>query len=396
MQTSASKDGGVATVRELCETRNRVFRILLAVLFVLFLTPTESAQFAYPGVYVPSVCTFDMTGTALRVGVPIVGEETPLAFSFRNPVAFEVGDVITVTMPLFIFDETSPRTFTENCGSTTFTANFSSSGTSTAAVMFTVNGFPLAANSICAIGIRQGDGVRCPNAPQAANLEARTVAVSMATSNDIVTEPIHASTEIVGHGAYTTKIDLSPNFAGHNTSLLFTFAGSSKPMAVGDTITLLLPNFVFESLAVPTIANPSVCGNSSFALTASGSGTSSARLDFTITYSGMDAHRYCSITVSGGIRLPSTAEAADRITGELRAAGRLGDVEKAIDEATLVVQRRLPSPSFTGSRSWLSNYYRGVQWKPTSGPLIQLLSCRLAAHGRRAWRVSGGHKIILG
>jgi hypothetical protein len=197
--------------------------------------------------------------------------------------------------------------YSPGCGSTTFTAAASNSGTSTATLILTAATATLSAGHKCTVTV--ATGITTSPLSQATDLAARTVAVGLAAAKNIAATAILKSTAVVypTAGLANSALEIGSPYSAAPTSIKYNFA-LNVPMQIDDTVALALPHFTFGSLATPSKVG---CGTTTFQATSASSGVAGATLTLTAKTADMDPFVHCFVTVATGVTTGTTPQSED-------------------------------------------------------------------------------------
>jgi len=125
---------------------------------------------------------------------------------------------------------------------------------------------------------------------------------------------------VVSAAAFSnTKLDVATTTGSTATSLSLEF-DSNIPLAVGDYVTMTLPNWGVTGTTAPTTSG---CGTTTFTTTTGMSGTAHAVVNFIVATATLDQNKHtthnCTLTWATGATTPSTAQAANLATRKLSA-----------------------------------------------------------------------------
>jgi len=288
---------------------------------------------------------------SLHIAYPVVGTATALTYTFKSAVAIAQGDTIKLTLPSWTVAVGTPTT--SGCGTTTLIAvaadKVTNSGETTAALEFTTATATLTADTACTITI-PSSMAKCAAAAQAQNLDTRTALPTIAATAGVAVRKISTSTATVTAAALTnTKLDVATTTGSTATSLSLEF-DSNIPLAVGDYVTMTLPNWGVTGTAAPTTSG---CGTTTFTTTTRMSGTAHAVVNFIVATATLDVNKHtthnCTLTWATGATTPSTAQAANLATRTLSATIAAGANIANTTIATSTATTAAPAPAPAGN-----------------------------------------------
>jgi hypothetical protein len=235
-----------------------------------------------------------LTRSVLVIADRNTWSESSISYTFELNAPLEpTTDTIALVLPLFTIGTAGGLSTSSGCGSTAFTAADTKSGTSTATLTLGAKTATLSAGSECTVTI--GSGVTTSAKAQTANLNTRTVAVTLGRATNIaaVSGSISASTAVVAptSGFQESKLVIANAVTEGPSSISYMFAlNSPLETSTPDTIALLLPTFKFGgSLS----AAASGCGTTTFTTSSTKTGTATATLTLSAQTATLNAYQEC-------------------------------------------------------------------------------------------------------
>jgi hypothetical protein len=187
----------------------------------------------------------------LTIANPKSSYNTSISLTFSLTSLLAAADTIAIVLPTFTLATPLANPTTSGCGSTTFTAAATNSSTAAATVTLTAATATLTAGTQCTVTI--STGVKASAAAQAANLATRTVAVTLAGATNIAPTAIASSTAVIypTPAIFSSKLTITNPVTSAPTSISF-MVSLNEPLAVADTIAIVLPTFTLATLETPT------------------------------------------------------------------------------------------------------------------------------------------------
>ena len=314
-----------------------------------------------------------LSTSRLIVAKPVTATASSFSFAFHLNTILEVGDVVTLTLPLFVFNSfSSPLTL--GCGSTTFSAAYSSPGTTTAMVRLTVQTATLPAGSLCTVTLETG--LTLSHHTQLATDITRTVLVTLARAENTLIAPIQSSPavyealgDVTASGAASIQHLTRPLAAGTTTLVKVYVIGQNEvtvnrydvnvyramdvatdaslsslglnagidaehaelivedpvvacespikfmfaltaPLRIGDKLIITLPTWTFANSLTPLVSG---CGTTTFAggNIAVNSGAANAKLELVGANADLAASTQCIIRIATGVTTSGSPQAAN-------------------------------------------------------------------------------------
>jgi len=264
--------------------------------------------------------------SSLAVSTPIINAYTSIAYSFSLNVPLEISDNITLTLPRFGLVRGINRAVptTTGCGATGFVIETYHSYEEYAQVVFTATGAALQAEIPCTLTWTVGP--ISPPGVQPADLSTRTASAQLAARSDIAATAIPTSPAIT-----TNRLTYSDGITNYDTSISYMFT-LEWPLGIGDTISLVLPNFRwglnFAWEYAPTlfdgVTTTSGCGGATFTAVAAESDLPTANIVLTVGTAPVVAHSLCTVSIANGIKTPDAPQPTHLTTRTVRFVSTYG------------------------------------------------------------------------
>jgi hypothetical protein len=158
---------------------------------------------------------------------------------------------------------------------------------------------------------------------------------------------------VVSAAAFSnTKLDVATTTGSTATSLSLEF-DSNIPLAVGDYVTMTLPNWGVTGTTAPTTSG---CGTTTFTTTTGMSGTAHAVVNFIVATATLDQNKHtthnCTLTWATGATTPSTAQAANlasrKLSATIAAGANIANTTIATSTATTAAAAAAGNATGTG------------------------------------------------
>jgi len=244
------------------------------------------------------------SASSLTIATAYAGAASTIAFAFSCTAALAVNDEITLKLPTWTLAGTAAPA-TSGCGTSSFTTAVLHTGQNDASLVFTVATAALVAETACTITTTSAT-TKVAAAAQIVDDTVRTMAAKIAATNDVLAISITTSTATPRAAFFDTKLTIANPYTATAGSVSVAFK-ISVPVAVGDTISVTLPQWTLTGTAAPTTAG---CGTSTFTTAVANSEQNDAALVFTVATSTLAANNGATDTACTIITADATAKTA--------------------------------------------------------------------------------------
>jgi len=216
----------------------------------------------------------------------------------------EINDTVVLFLPEFSSGSLATPT-TTGCGTTSFEVT---GGAPALTLTLTAKNLALAAGTSCTVDI--ASGVTTSAKAQDANLNTRTYAVTLASSDNIVATAISSSPRLPPRMLLSSLVVGNPVTTAPS-SITFVFK-LNVDMGIGDKARFIIPFFAWP--APPGTLGALVlsgCSSTTFTTTPDDGGDAGAKVTFQVADATLAAVSTCSITIPTGATTPPSVQVSN-------------------------------------------------------------------------------------